>query len=90
MPLLGGAKITNKVLVLVYVPALSDEYSVFIPIGKTIGAVKKVMMDVIGDFSGQQLQKEMKLLDRETNNLYENDMVVKNTGIRNGTRLLLI
>ena len=90
MPLLGGAKIKNKVLVLVYVPSLSNEYSVFIPIGKTIGAVKKVMMEVIGDFSGQKLTKEMKLLNRETNKLYDNQDIVKSTEIRNGTRLLLI
>ncbi len=88
--IIGGAKIKNKILVLLYVPIIEQEYSVFIPIGKTIGTVKTVMIDIISDLVEQKFVYQMKLIDKQTNKIYNDTDIVKNSGIKNGTKLLLI
>ena len=80
----------NKILVLVYVPILNQEYDCFIPIGKTVGTIKKVLLDTIGNFNEIEFLNQVKIYDREKNLLYSDDMIIKNTNIRNGSKLLLI
>lgn len=69
---------------------MDQEYNVFIPIGKTIGTVKSVIMNTISELTGQKFINEMILLNKLTGDVYDDDILVKNTQIRNGTKLLLI
>lgn len=69
---------------------MDQEYNVFIPIGKTIGTVKTVIMNTISELTEQNFINEMTLLDKLTGNVYDDDALVKNTQIKNGTKLLLI
>ena len=73
-----------------YVPILEQEYSVFIPIGKTIGTVKTVIMNIISEIVEQKFVNQMKLIDRNTNKVYDDDTIVKYAGIKNGTKILLV
>lgn len=82
--------IKNKILILVYVPIMDQEYNVFIPIGKTIGTVKSVIMDTISELTEQKFINEMILINKLTGDVYDDDILVKNTQIKNGTKLLLI
>ena len=83
-------KIKNKILVLLYVPIIEQEYSVFIPIGKTVGTIKTIVIEIISDLVEQKFIKQMKLIDKQTNKVYNDSDIVKNSGIKNGTKLLLI
>lgn len=77
-------------MVLVYVPTIECEYSVFIPVGKTVGAVKKYIINMLKDITEQELDENMQLVDSHTSKVYlERDLVI-NTEIRNGTKLLLV
>ncbi len=80
----------NKILVLLYVPTLDKEYTVFIPIGKTVGAIKKYMMDIISDFIDLKFTIDMNLYNKENRKVYDNNLLIRDTDIRNGTRLILI
>ncbi len=80
----------NKLLVLLYIPTIEKEYSVIIPIGKTIGAIKYYMIKVISDFTDIDFTNEMQLYDKENKNVYDDNLLVKDTDIKNGTRLILI
>ena len=75
---------------MVYVPMLEQEYNVFIPIVKNVGIIKKTIVDVISDITGYQLKNDMKLVDRNTNKVYDERMFVTEAEIQNGTKLLLV
>jgi hypothetical protein len=82
----------NKVLVLVYVPMLEEEYDIFIPINKKVGTIKKLIAGTILELSGCQIKNpdEFKLYNKETGEKYDNNLDVKASGIANGSKLLLI
>lgn len=81
----------NKILVLVYVPLLEQEYDLLIPINKKIGTVKQVIINAISELSDGNLNVNQKLAlyDKETGKKYDSDLYVKNSGIVNGTKMIL-
>lgn len=82
----------NKVLVLVYVPLLEKQYDILIPINRKIGTIKRILANTIVELSDGnfQMNQNFKLYDKETGKKYDNDVYVKNSGIVNGTKLILL
>lgn len=82
----------NKLLVVVYVPLLGEHYDVFIPINKKIGTIKKVIIDTINELSDNSIENpnKMKLYSKEDCKVYDNNIYVKNSNIKNGTILMLL
>lgn len=82
----------NKLLVNIYVPLLGENYDVFIPINKKMGTIKKLIIDIVNELSSNSLANidNIRLYDRETCKLYDNNMYVKDSNIVNGTILMLI
>lgn len=82
----------NKLLVVVYVPLLGEHYDVFIPINKKIGTIKKVIIDTINELSDNSIENpnKMKLYNKEDCKVYDNNIYVKNSNIKNGTILMLL
>ena len=85
-----SSKVNNKLLIVLYVPTVEKEYSVFVPVGKTIGAIKTYMCDIVSELSEQKLINKMYLYDKDGRNKYEDNQLLKNTNIKNGTRLILM
>lgn len=82
----------NKILVLVYIPEIEQEYDVYIPINKKIGTIKKYLISSIEEFNDGNVSniENLKLYDKESSMKYNNDTLVKDSGIKNGTKLILI
>lgn len=82
----------NKVLVTVSVPLIEQEYNVWIPINKTIGMVKLLMEKVIIELSDNNFKSigNNRLYNSITHTLYEDNLFVKDSDIRNGTKLVLL
>ena len=82
----------NKFLVELVVPALELNYDVFIPVNLKIGNVIELCSKVIADFSGGYFNiSDMNVLyNGKTGELYGSNILVRNTDIRNGTRLILM
>ena len=82
----------NKILVLVYIPLFEQEYDVLIPINQKIGTIKKHIIASINEITGGNicLTNSTKLYDKNTCVDYENDIYVKDSGIKNGAKLILI
>ena len=81
----------NKLLVLVYVPLLEKEYTVFIPVNKKIGTVRNNIIETVMELSeGNFQQKNNLLYDSSTNTIFDHDIYVKNSTITNGTKLILL
>ena len=82
----------NKILVIVYVPLLEDEYSIFIPVNKKIGTIRNNIIQTITELSegGLKISDQMGLYDSEKATVYDNNVYVNDSGITNGTKLILM
>ena len=82
----------TKVLVEVYVPDLDIKYNVFIPVSRK---VSNVVIDLIKGISeltdgAYPIQNNHALMNSDTCEIYNNNLNIKEAGIKNGTKLLLI
>jgi len=82
----------NKLLISVCVPILEQEYDMRIPINKKIGTVRRVIVEAVSEMSGGYLvnKENLKLYDRKSGVCYDNDAMVKDSNIQNGTKMLLL
>lgn len=80
----------NKILVNVIVPVLEENFNVFIPAGKTVESVTKLLRECISELSTVSFSdKELKLYDSEGRRL-GSDRYIKDSGISNGSKIILI
>ena len=85
-------RMNNKVLIKLKVPDLDDTYDVFIPINRKIGNVIELLNKSLGELTKgvYQCTKRQNLYNKYTGNRYNNNSLVVDTDIRNGTHVILI
>ena len=76
----------NKILVSVYIPLLDENYDIFIPVNKKVGTIKKGIISAIKDLAS----KEYVLMNKDDCKVIEENIYVKNSGIQNGSKLILV
>lgn len=81
----------NKILVVIYVPLLEKQYDVYIPIGKRVGVIKKNIIDIVAENSdGMFVNDGYKYLyDKTTGEKIDDKQFVRNSNIKNGSKLIL-
>ena len=81
----------NKILVIVYVPMLEKSFDIYIPIVKKVGTIKNLIIKIIEESSeGIFINDNCKYLyDKNTGEIIDDDQYVKNSGLQNGTKLIL-
>ena len=82
----------NKILVLVYIPEIEQEYDVYIPINKKIGTIKKYLISSVEEFNDGNVStiENFKIYDKDNSKIYDNNTYVRDSGIKNGTKLILM
>ncbi len=81
----------NRLLISVEVPSIEKKFDLFIPINKKMGTIKKYVIKSIQELSDGLLQDKMYFFfDIDTGTKYDNDVYVKDSGIKNGSRIILI
>lgn len=82
----------NKVLINVDVPELDMNYDLFIPVNELVWRINKLVVKSISDLSGVPLNPNDKyiFINKITNKVYNNNEVIIDTDIRNGTELILL
>ncbi len=81
----------NKLLISVEVPSIEQNFDLFIPINKKIGTIKKCIIKSIHELSGGILnEKEYSFFDVDTGVKYGNNVYVKDSGIKNGARIMIV
>ena len=81
----------NKLLISVEVPSIEQNFDLFIPINKKMGTIKKYLIKSIHDLSGGILkEKNYSFFDIDTGLRYGNDVYVRDSGIKNGARIIMI
>ena len=82
----------NKILIEITVPEIDKVYNVFIPINKKIGNILILLTKAISDMSNNayKISNHNALYNRNTGERYNIDDIVRETDIRNGTKLVLL
>ena len=83
---------SNKVLITVLVPYLEKEYDVFIPVNRKIYTVMEMIEKSLNTLSLGlfPLQKKYYLYSECTGQKYDINTLVRDTDIRNNTKVILI
>ena len=78
----------NKILVNLYVLSLDKKYEVFIPINEKVGNITKLLNTTM--FDSIDFEKNNKIINIDSGELYLNNVLIRDTNIINGSKLLLI
>lgn len=81
----------NKLLISVEVPSIEQSFDLFIPINKKMGTIKQYIIKSIHELSGGILNdKNYLFFDIDTGAKYGNNVYVKDSGIKNGARIIMV
>ncbi len=82
----------NKLLIKVYVPYIAEEYDVFIPINKKIGTIKILLINAIKEIAecSELNINTLKIYDKITGKKLDNNILVKDSNLENGSKLILL
>ena len=78
----------NKFMVNLYVLALDKHFELFIPIDEKVGNIVKLIDNSL--FDNIPNNKKFTLLNLYSGSIYKNNVLVRDTDIKNETRLILI
>lgn len=82
----------NKVLIKLIVPDLDETFDIFIPVNELIWRIKKLLIKSISDLSNiyPDENEEYILINKSNTRIYQNNEIIINTDIRNGSEIILI
>lgn len=80
-----------KVFVNIYVPAIEQNFEMFLPINKTISQDLVLINKLINSVTNgvYPIRDNIVLYNRKTSQIYDYNQVVRNTDIQNGTELVI-
>lgn len=82
----------NKILIELEIPLIEKKYDLFIPINKKVGTIKKLIEDSLVDLTDNAYtpKEESNFYSKETGKIYDVNKNVRDTDLKNGSRILLI
>ena len=81
----------NKILITVLVPMIEEEYDIYIPISKPIRITKELLVKTINELSDGHLPiKNNYVLMSSMGLVYADNSIIKDCGIRNGDKVILV
>lgn len=82
----------NKVLIKLIIPEFDASYDLFIPVNEVIWRLKLLILKSVCDLSGVSINSDLDyiFLNKDNSRIYNNNEIVINTDIRNGTELILM
>ena len=83
----------NKFLITAIIPTLELEFNIYIPNNKKIGTIKKYLLITIKELTGDVFYKTegtTLLLERDSGKELDSNMYVKDSGIKNGSKIIIM
>ena len=82
----------NKILLEVYIPSIEKEYDIFVPVNKKICTIKKMIETGITDLTDDvySISDDTNLYSKDTGNMYDVNVKLIDTDLKNGSRIILI
>lgn len=82
---------TNKILITVLVPMIEEEYDMYIPVSKSIKVTANLLIKTINELSeGHFPIKEKCILLTSDGQVLKEGSNIKESGIKNGDKIILI
>ena len=82
----------NKILIELEVPLIEKKYDLFIPINRKIGTVKELIEKALLELTDNEyeIKEDANLYSKDTGNIYDVNQTVRDTDLKNGSRIILI
>lgn len=82
----------NKILVELEIPLIEVKYDMFIPINKKIGTIKSLVEESLVELTDNAYtpKDDTNLYSKETGDVYDVNKTVRDTDLKNGSRIILI
>lgn len=82
----------NKVLVKLAVPEIDTTYDIYLPVNKKVGNILVLLNKAISELSNGdfQVSEFNSLYNSSTNEKYSPNILLADTNIKNGTKLILL
>lgn len=82
----------NKILIELDIPLIEKSYDLYIPINKTIGTVKRLIEEALVEITegAYIIKQETNFYSKETGQIYDINHKVRDTDLKNGSRIILI
>lgn len=82
----------NKILIELSIPLIEKTYDLYIPINKKIGTVKKLIEEGLIELTDNAyiVKEDSNFYSMETGDVYDVNKTVRETDLKNGSRIILI
>ena len=82
----------NKILVILNVPEIDDVFDLYIPVNRKVGNIIELLKKLIDDVTDNsyEITDSVCLYSKQTGLKYDNNCLVYDTDIRNGSGLILM
>lgn len=82
----------NKILIELEIPLIEKSYDLYIPINKRIGTVKKLIEQALVEITegAYEMKLDTNFYSKETGQIYDVNKNVRETDLKNGSRIILI
>lgn len=81
----------NKILIQLYIPLIEEEYDIFVPINKRVGTIKQLLEKNMSEqANGYIIREDTNLYSKENGKVYDVQLLVKDTDLKNGSRVVLL
>lgn len=82
----------NKILIELIVPDIYEVYNLFIPINRKIGNVIELLNKAVNELSNNSYigNNKTSLYSKQTGNKYDINSLVRETDIKQGSKLILL
>lgn len=82
----------NKILIELEIPLIEKKYDLFIPVNKKVGTIKKLIEDALVELTDYAYipREYYNFYSKETGEIYDVNKTVRDTDLKNGSRILLI
>ncbi len=84
--------IDNKVLVTLYTPYLDRQFDIYIPVNKRVYVIIDLLKKTLSDLSegNFDVMRSYELYNYENGSLYDMNLLIRDTDIRNNSRIMLV
>ena len=82
----------NKILICLYIPLIEKSYDLFIPINKKIGRVKRLIEEGLVELTDNSyiIKENTNFYSKDTGDIYDVNLAVRDTDLKNGSKVILI
>lgn len=80
----------NKILIKILLPQLTICYDVFIPINITVSELNNLLKQSISEMYEYTFNDKTRIYYQEDGNEVDASLIIKNTKLRNGSKIILL